>query len=178
MPENALFPIARRAPQRVGHAHLSDQVTNLTIELWASHAGARLPPPVRASLRRCQRIRVSSLRTPIAFKIDGKPRYSQTKRSRSEFVRRTRLESLRTRMLICWRRTRFSASSLSRDLKASARTPAASATQPSAASLPDSMRPITQIQFSVMTRLLHAERRKYQRRNGSCDHLSESFQQP
>jgi hypothetical protein len=67
--------------------------------------------------RRCQRIKVSGLMTLIAFRIDGKTRYSQTNLRRSEFVRRTRFGSLRTRMLICWRRTRFSASSLARDLK-------------------------------------------------------------
>ena len=67
--------------------------------------------------RQCQRVSVSGLMTPMAFRIDGQSRYSQTNWRRSEFVSCTRLGSLRSRMLSCRRRTRFSASSLARDLK-------------------------------------------------------------
>src|SRR5271163_3807911 len=37
---------AGRAPQWVGHAHLSDQVTNLTVDRWPADARARFPAPV------------------------------------------------------------------------------------------------------------------------------------
>jgi hypothetical protein len=51
----------------------------------------------------------------IAFRIEGKNRYSQTKINRSMFRSRTREGDLRLRTITCRRSTRFSASMLARD---------------------------------------------------------------
>src|ERR1700736_851901 len=71
---------ARRTPQPVGQAHLSDQATDLHSNLWPTATRARLPTPVQPDTR------------PIPPNdsvwldnrdIDGNSRYSQTKSSRS-----------------------------------------------------------------------------------------------
>ncbi len=66
--------------------------------------------------RRCQRITVSGLMIVIAFRIDGKSRYSHTKSRRSVFRSPARTGDLRRKTMSCWRRTMLSASSLTRDL--------------------------------------------------------------
>src|SRR6266446_285865 len=71
---------------------------------------------------RCQRTTVAGLTIAIAARSEGNQRYSQTKSSRSVLLRRGRFGACRRSTLTCWRRTRFSASSLALDLKSDPRT--------------------------------------------------------
>jgi hypothetical protein len=54
-----------------------------------------------AKPRRCHRMTVSGLTTVIAFRIEGKNRYSQTKISRSMFRSRARDRDLRLKTITC-----------------------------------------------------------------------------
>jgi len=89
------------APQRVDHAHLSDQVTQLAVDRWAPTPGRDFQRQYALNPLRCQRMMVSGLTTRIALRTEGKSRYSHTNISRSKFLNRNRFGSLRMAMLSC-----------------------------------------------------------------------------
>src|SRR5215472_7106985 len=98
-------------PERVGNAHVTDQLTYLKRHGRPSAARPRLPAPVRSESMRCQRITVSGLIIASAARTSGNSRQRPTKITRSVLLKAGLFGPVRRRTLICWRSTRFSTSS-------------------------------------------------------------------
>src|SRR5215510_9650038 len=74
-------------PERVGNAHVTDQLTYLKRHGRPSAARPRLPAPVRSESMRCQRITVSGLIIASAARTSGNSRQRPTKITRSVLLK-------------------------------------------------------------------------------------------
>jgi hypothetical protein len=92
-----------------------DQLSDLKRDLWSSGARLRFPAPVGSEPRTMPSNHSLCLTTASADRTSGNSRESPTSINRSSALKLSRFGAVRRRTRICWRRTRFSASSVALD---------------------------------------------------------------